>query len=538
MSMPLSYLLITRLKNQVKSLFKSPGKIIYLIIMVGLIGLTLFTSGKTDEESGRTVRSVGELAAIVTLFYSMMFILLAAKGFKTGASMFSMADVNLVFTAPFKQQSVLFYGLFRQMGTSLLLGLFLLFQYSWMHNVYGITMPMLLVVLLGYAVTVFFGQVCAMAIYIFTSADDKRRSVVKAVFYALPIGFILYVALYGLADSTQFIDRAAEVVGSVVTWFFPVSGWTGHAVAGALTGHMTALLLGVALCAAFLALIVALITRTRQDYYEDVLKNSEIMQSAITARKEGRMAEAVPQNVKVGKMGLGRGWGGDAMYYKHRVENRRARVFIMDTTSLIFVVATIALAFFMKDSGLVAVFIMSTTMQIFTVALGRFNKELTKPYIYLIPEPPLKKMLYALAESGPSALVEALVIYIPVAFILGLTPVEAMLCVIARMSFAFLFTAGQHCRGAYLGRQRIQNGRYVPVFCCSFTHGRARDRVGCLDNVADHAGPRPDDPALVNGRQHSRVAARLFPVPEHAAARRIQPDVTAEMLIFRVRRAS
>lgn len=154
------------------------------------------------------------------------------------------------------------------------------------------------------------------------------------------------------------------------------------------------------------------------------------------------MAEAVPQNVKVGKRGLGRGWGAGATFYKHRIENRRARVFIMDTVSLIFAAVTIVLAFFMKGAGLASVFITSTTMQIFTVALGRFNKELLKPYIYLIPEPPLRKMLYALAADGPSVLVEALVIWIPAAFILGLTPAEAVLCVAARVSFACLFVAG------------------------------------------------------------------------------------------------
>jgi hypothetical protein len=441
-SLPLSYLLITKLKNQIRSFFKSPGKVIYLFIFAALINVTLLAGGNTDVQPEQAGRSLDELTAIVMLFYSTMFVLLAVKGFKTGASMFSMADVNLVFPAPFRQQSVLFYGLFQKMGTSLLLGLFLLFQYGWMHNVYGVTLSMLLVILVGYAVTVFFGQVAAMAIYIFTSADDKKRSVAKAVFYALVIGFLLYVAVSGFADSAQFIARAAKAAGSGATWFFPVAGWTGHAVSGVLTGSIAAILLGAALCAGFLVLIVVLITHTRQDYYEDVLKSSEIMQTAITARKEGRVAEAAPQNVKLGKTGLGRGWGADAMYYKHRIENRRARVFIMDTVSLIFVAVTIALAFFIKSSGLAAVFIMSTSMQIFTVALGRFNKELTKPYIYLVPEPPLKKMLYALAESGPANLVEALAIYIPVAFILGLTPVGAALCVIARVSFAFLFTAG------------------------------------------------------------------------------------------------
>jgi hypothetical protein len=442
MKLPLVYLLVTKFKNQLRSFFKSPVKLIYLAVILFLIGVNMFSGRKLETQPGRVVRDIGELTAIVTAFYSLMFVLLASKGFKTGASMFSMADVNLIFPAPFRQQSVLFYGLFQQLGTSLLLGLFLFFQYSWMHSLYDVTLPMLLVILLGYAFTVFFGQIAAMVLYTFTSADDKRRGLFKAIFYAVVIGFVLYAALSGLGDTSRFLARAVEAVNSAATWFFPVSGWTGHAVAGVFTGNMADLLLGVAICAAFLALIINLMTHTRQDYYEDVLKSSEIMQSAITARKEGRMAEAAPQNVKLGKTGIGRGAGADVIYYKHKLENRRARVFIMDTVRLIYAVIIIAMAFFMKKAGLPAGFITATIMQIFTVALGRFNKELTKPFIYLIPEPPLKKMLFALAESAPSSLTEAIIIFVPVAFILGLTPAVAVLCIVARLSFEMLFLAG------------------------------------------------------------------------------------------------
>jgi hypothetical protein len=159
----------------------------------------MFSGRKLETQPGRVVRDIGELTAIVTAVYSLMFVLLASKGFKTGASMFSMADVNLIFPAPFRQQSVLFYGLFQQLGTSLLLGLFLFFQYSWMHSLYDVTLPMLLVILLGYAFTVFFGQIASMVLYTFTSAYDKRRGLFKAIFYAVVIGFVLYAALSGSA---------------------------------------------------------------------------------------------------------------------------------------------------------------------------------------------------------------------------------------------------------------------------------------------------------------------------------------------------
>ena len=35
---------------------------------------------------------------------------------------------------------------------------------------------------------------------------------------------------------------------------------------------------------------------------------------------------------------------------------------------------------------------LATYMQMFFVAIGRLLKELTKPYIYLVPEPPMKKL--------------------------------------------------------------------------------------------------------------------------------------------------
>ena len=81
------------------------------------------------------------------------------------------------------------------------------------------------------------------------------------------------------------------------------------------------------------------------------------------------------------------------------MENRRSGVFLFSNMSLIFMAVIIGCSFFMRDAGLVGIFAFATYMQLFSVALGRFNRELIKPYIYLIPEPPLKKLLYAIKES-------------------------------------------------------------------------------------------------------------------------------------------
>ena len=59
-------------------------------------------------------------------------------------------------------------------------------------------------------------------------------------------------------------------------------------------------------------------------------------------------------------------------------------------------------------------------MQMFSEALSRFGRELTKPYIYLIPESSFSKLLSALRQSVMNGFWESLVVFVPAGLILGL----------------------------------------------------------------------------------------------------------------------
>lgn len=440
MKAPLLYLIGTRLKNQIKSFLKSPGKMLYIVFLAGIIVMTIVGTDKYGTD-GKSYRDIRELTAGITVFYSVMFVIVSYKGFGNGASLFTMPDVNLVFTAPFRQLSVLLYGLCRQLGTSLMVGLFIIFQYAWLSSAFNISYGVVLLLLLGYAATVFLAQVTAMVIYAYSSADDGRKRRMKIAYIGIVLAFIAYIAVSVLNDRTQMLDKAVAAVNGPVAGLFPVSGWTGRVIEGVLLGDAGEIILGAGLYIAFFALLIILITCGKQDFYEDVLKSTEIAQSAITAKREGRMTDAAPSRVRVGKTGIGRGVGAGVFYYKHQLENRRSRLLILEPARLIYAAIVIVMAIFTKDLGIFSVFTTATIFQIFIVALGRFNKELTKPYIYMIPEPPLKKMLFALAESLPSAILEALIVFIPVAVIQGATPLDTALCIIARLSFMLLFTS-------------------------------------------------------------------------------------------------
>lgn len=441
MKRPLLYLLLTRIKNQLLSLLKSPGKLIYIIFLLAMLVLVVVT-GRQPSENTLDQRDIGELFSGLFALYLLVFILLARRGFDSGASLFTLSDVNLVFTAPFRSSSVLLFGLIQQMGTSLLLGLFLVFQYSWMRQLYGISLGTLLFILLGYALTVFFAQLTAMVLYSFTSASEKKSLLLKLVFYGLIALYAGWVVWNLLLDTDRFFEVLSWLGTHPITRLFPVVGWINSIIVGSATGSATLILYGGLACGLYLALLIGLMIVSRPDYYEDVLQTTEMNYSSITARKEGRATEMAPRRVRLGKVGLNHGEGASAFYYKHKIENRRSRIFLLNGQSMIFILITILISFFMREAGLIGIFAFSTYMQLFSSSLGRLVKELNKPFIYLVPERSLAKLLQNLRESIPSTVIEAFVLFIPLALLLNLDPVTFIGCLIARITFAYLFTAG------------------------------------------------------------------------------------------------
>ena len=432
----LLYLLAHKAKNRIKEIFHRPAELILLLVGVALVVFVIVTGNFAVDAS--SLRPREELYAIILALYALVFVLTAKNGFVNGASMFSMADVNLLFTGPNKSKTLLSYGLFSQMGRSLMLGIFILYQYSWVHGQYGVTVGGLFIILVGYAMTVFLAQMVAMLIYSFTSGSDTKVRIAKGVFYGVVGAFVLYlVCLVLRASGDNILTRVLIAAVSPVLHFFPVAGFIRLGVVGAMEGSLKEILIGFGCFVGCLFLYYLLVSFLDMDYYEDVLKATEVSFSAITARKEGKAQELAPRNVKVGKTGLGKGFGASAIAQKHVVENRRGKVLLLDLSSVIMAVITIAFSFFIKD--MIAGLTMSIYLLVMTIGTGRWSKELVLPYVYLIPEPPFKKLLYMLKEQVPVLIAQSAVTFIPFYFIFRCGWPTVIAFVLARSVAGFLF---------------------------------------------------------------------------------------------------
>ena len=431
----LFYLTVKKLKNGILQYIKTPSKLIPALILTVIIAGSAFTSQSYADTP--YARDIEELYAIIFALYTLIFVLISKNGFYNGASMFSMQDVNLIFTSPLKQNTVLSFGLMQQLGRSRMLGFFILFQSGTVCATYGVGFETLIFILIGYGVTVFLSQMTAMVLYSYTSSDDKKRKTVKGIYTALIAIFGIYAVYFSYTNGGISLSNLITVAGTPVAKLFPVSGMTALAVSGLISGNVRDILTGLACCILFRILYRVAISFINSDYYEDVLQSTENAFSAISARKEGKASENAPRNVKTGKTGITKGFGASVIAEKHKIENRRSRKFILSVVSLVTVIFTAVSAFLFRDEPL-AVFALSLYMMTMSIVSGRWAKELSYPYIYLIPESSYKKLLYMLRGEIPGIIAESILCCLPIYFICktGLADTAAM--ILARISFALL----------------------------------------------------------------------------------------------------
>lgn len=447
------YLWRTTLKNSIKDLKKHPGRLVAYILILVLMGICLGSAFMIDDHNMfNEVRPISEIGAIIFALFMFLFISNIIQGLSSGVTFFKMADVNFLFVSPISSRKILAYGLVKQMGTVLFLSLFIFFQASWLKTTYGINPVDILIIFVGYFALVFIASITSMAVYSITCGNEKRKRIVKILIWLMLLPSLIALGKSYYAGDTG-IKLIVNAMNSGINDWIPFVGWIKALTFGMISGHSINLLSFLLATAVGLVVVITIIMKSNNNYYEDALGLTETLYHRQEDAKKGKVAEvSLNKKIKVKEPGIKRGAGAKVFFFKHLLEARRSSKFIMDTYTLMQVGLAIVFAFTTRDSNsILPVFAIVTYLQFFTSFSGRWARELTMPYIYMMPEKPFKKLIYAVLEGLVKCTTDGILVFVLAGLIVGASPIDILTCIIVRVTFGLLFISGNVLAQRLLG---------------------------------------------------------------------------------------
>ncbi len=226
----LGYLVCRNIVNRLKNLLHKPGLLVFYVIIIGCLVFSMFAGESGD------IPAVGGLQDYLEPLALLLFIWILLSSFKAGtsrgATLFSMADVNLLFTAPVAPRRILLYGIVQQMGMVLITLFVFICQIPNLKNFFGLPVEQSIILLLIATVLIFLGRLLTMLVYAFAAGNSWRIRIMKGLFYLCLAAVVLSVLL-PLMETQNLAGTAQAFYDNPVIRWFPIAGWFAQTALGA-----------------------------------------------------------------------------------------------------------------------------------------------------------------------------------------------------------------------------------------------------------------------------------------------------------------
>ncbi len=354
----------------------------------------------TEEDIEITVGilelALGGITLVIFGFYTL-------TGDKNGSSIFCMADVNLLFSAPMKPQSVLAFRLTAKVGTALLASLYLLFQLPNLASSLSLSVPFVLSLLAAWFIVLIYGRLISVLVYTVASTHANLKKYVTPAVYGtaalIALSFYLYYSSHSEAD---LVETAFSFFNSPVSHYIPVWGWIKWMPILMYNGNSILSLLLFALLLSVAAVFVIIIWNIKADFYEDAMSKSEELAEKLSNASEGRSVKRTRDRTeKLRRDGLKNGAGASVYFFKAMYNRFRFAYFgIITKTCITYTLIACCAAFVMTQILNVQYFIvilMIFGIVVFYRALANpSGTDVEKHFFWIIPCESFPKISYML----------------------------------------------------------------------------------------------------------------------------------------------
>ncbi len=395
------------------------------------------------------VESVTALLVLVLLFFG------AHSGMKKGSDIFTMADVNFLFTAPMKPQSVLLFRLTFQMLATFAGSIYILFQIPNLVLNAGLPLSACLLVFLAFVIVSIFQKLFSVGMYTITATYEKTQRFAMPVIIGIAVVLVAIVGVVYMSTGMDVWKTLELTLASKWTRLIPIVGWLKGFVFHVVYGNVPMILFYLVLNVLGMAGLVYLIWHMKADFYEDAMAGAQAREDLVLAAAENRKSIEVKadgtkkkdkRRVDEKQTSIFGKYKGASMFFAKEllVRKRLARFGFVTTTMLWYSVISVAIALFMTevlDGGDFTIIGVVFMVVLFFRNYGNpIAQETSMNWLFLIPESPYKKVFFAMMAGTSATAMDLLPGMIFAMLILELNPAVMLLWFVTLVTMDFMLS--------------------------------------------------------------------------------------------------
>lgn len=467
--------------NTIKKIFKSKVMIVILcsFLIGGVVGGSVGFISSLVEDQAQTESSVSkddktndpaqmeedfmtvhadairESIPAATMILLLVVVLWGIYGgSKKGSDFFLMADANILFAAPLKAQTVLMFRLSFQMLALLFFTFYLIFQVPSMKLILGLDNFAIVAIFLAWGMLLFMSKLMSVFTYTLTATYEHLKKYVVPFVFAVGLLVVAATGAVYISTGNDYMATLRLTYGADWSNYIPVFGWYKAMVMNAINGHVFASLGYMALNLVFLIALVWGIWHIKADFYEDALAGAQKRDDMTKAALEGRninkdkkqsAKRAQKLEHKVRKSYELKGWGASVFLHKSILNRRRFSKFgfVTNTLLLYLAIGGLGAAFMAYKTDLREISVIGLIMAL-TLFFRNFGNpieiESSHNWLFLVPEDPYKKVLYAILAGSVDCVLDLLPGIVVATVILRGNPLMALLWLATLVSMDFMFS--------------------------------------------------------------------------------------------------
>ncbi|MGH4124562.1 MAG: putative ABC exporter domain-containing protein [Clostridium sp.] len=438
---PLIYILKKSIKNGLLELKRKPSKLIGYIVFLGFLSLSLiFNKSDSTQQKILDPALFNTIVGVVILLFTAPDLY---SSINKGATFFRSADINLVFTSPTSPQKVLIYGFLKQIYTSFIAVFFLIFQGPFLYAFSNIKPHGLIIIIFGLFLMLIFNSILKILLYSIGSKSERNKVMLKNIFKIL--GAVVIIGYFIQLNITRSPSKAIiSLLNIPAISYIPVYGWVRSIIMSSMNGIHPTFFIYLAVIVASGCLCSYIIYSMKLDYYEDVLDSTQLKETAISATRRGEKAfmqtgkKTRVRKVKYTKKGK----FASAIFWRQVLEYKKTGFAFINIGSIIYGVIAITAGLFSPKKDLTLILGGMIYLQLIFTFASKWQKDLSNPYIYMLPAHAFKKVIYATLVDNFKNLIDGTIVFVITGLLFKSSILLIFLNILAFVSIGSLFIYG------------------------------------------------------------------------------------------------